>query len=168
MRKNWQPFIAFVVVVLLSLMVGLWIYLPENVLTGDKIDGFPVVVADETLFFIQANLGSFSAQERAQTIMNKLQTIAEDTSVELSLLRVEEQEEITHIVIGEKTLLRVTEADAKFVQISRTELANQYLAKIKDFLQTYRRERSDNSLTRAFISIIIAMAVLFLLDNKTT
>ena len=168
MRKNSQPFIAFVIVVLLNLMVGLWIYLPKNVLTGDKIDGFPVVVANETLFFIQVNLGSFSAQERAQTIMNKLQTIAEDTSVELSLLRVEEQEDITHIVIGEKTLLSVTEADAKFVQIPRTELANQYLAKIKDFLQTYRRERSDNSLTRAFISIIIAMAVLFLLDNKTT
>ena len=68
MRKNWQPLIVFVVVVLLNLMVGLWIYLPENVLTGDKIDGFPVVVANETLFFIQANLGSFSAQEGAKPL----------------------------------------------------------------------------------------------------
>ena len=117
---------------------------------------------------IQTNLGSFSAEERAQTITNKLHKIAQDISVDLSLLRLEERKDITHIVIGEKTLMSVTESDAKVVEIARTELANQYLVKIKNYLQTYKREQNANSLTTALISMIIALAVLFLLDIKTT
>lgn len=164
MKKYWQAFIAFVLVILLSVMGSPWVHSQEDAPNGDKIDGFPVVLADETLFVIQANVSSFSSEERAQTITNRLEKIAEDASVDLNLLQVEELEDTTNIVIGTKTLITVTEADAKIARIPRTELANEYLAKIQDSLQTYRKERSASYLIRAVIYTLIATAVLVLIQ----
>ena len=169
MRKYWQALIAFVLVILLNVIASPWVHSQIdgsqiNAPTGNKIDGFPVLLADETLFFIQANIGSFSSEERAQTITNRLQKIAEDTSVELNLLRLEEQEVTTSIVIGNKILVTLTEADAKAAQITRTKLANEYLAKIQDSLQIYRQERSAKYLIRSAIYTVIATVLLVLIQ----
>ena len=147
MKKYWQFLIIFVLVILLSFIAHPGVYSQIDDSAGDKIDGFPVLLADETLFVIQSNVGSFSSEERAQTITNRLAKIAEDTSVDLNLLRIQEQEATTNIVIGNKILVTLTAADAKAAQITRTKLANEDLAKIKDSLQIYRQERSTKYLT---------------------
>ena len=95
MKKYWQALIAFLLVILINSVVSSWAYSqengsPEN--NGNKIDGFAVTLADETLFVIQANVNSFSSEERAQTITNRLEKIAEDASVDLNQLRIEEQD----------------------------------------------------------------------------
>jgi small-conductance mechanosensitive channel len=164
MKKYWQAFIAFVVVILLSLITSPLLQAQEDTPSGDKIDGFPVVLADETLFIIQANVGSFSSQERAETITHRLEKIAEDTSVDLDSLRLEELEDTTNILIDRKNLITLTEADAKAARLKRTELAAQYLGKIKDSLQTYRKERSASYLIRAIIYTAIATVVLVLVQ----
>ena len=164
MKKYWQAFIAFILVILLSVMASPWVHSQEEPVKGDKIDGFPVLLADETLFVIQANVGSFSSEERAQTITNRLETIAEDTSVDLNSLRIEQLEDTSNIVIGTKNLVTLTEADAKAARLPRTELADQYLAKIKDSLQNYRQERSAGYLMRSVIYTVIATVVLVLIQ----
>lgn len=163
-KKYWQALISFVLVILLSLMTSHSVYSQEETITGNKIDGFPVILADETLFTVQVNVGSFSSEERAAAITNRLQTVAEDNSVELDLLQLEELENTTNIVIGKRTLVTLTENDAKAARLTRTELANEYLATIKDALQTYRLERSANYLIRASIYTAIATAVLILIQ----
>lgn len=164
MRKYWQALIAFLLVILLNLISSSWVYSQEDPSTGNKIDGFPVVMADQTLFVIQANVGSFSSEERAQTINNRLQKIAEDSSIDLNLLRVEEKEDISNIVIGKKTIVTLTQDDAKAARLPRTELANEYLEKIKDALQTYRKERSAKHLIRAGIYTAIATLLLIVIQ----
>ncbi len=164
MKKYWQFLITFVLVIVLSVIATSWVDSQVDDLTGDKIDGFPVLLADETLFVIQTDTGSFSSEERAQTITNRLQKIAEDTSVDLNLLKLEEQENITSIVIGSKIIVTLTEADAKAARINRTELANEYLAKIQDSLQTYRKERSSKHLIKSIIYTVIATVVLIFIQ----
>ncbi len=164
MKKYWQFLITFVLVILLSFIAHPGVYSQIDDSAGDKIDGFPVLLADETLFVIQSNVGSFSSEERAQTITNRLAKIAEDTSVDLNLLRIQEQEATTNIVIGNKILVTLTEADAKAAQITRTKLANEYLAKIKDSLQIYREERSTKYLIRSAIYTVIATVILVLIQ----
>ncbi|MDJ0898518.1 MAG: mechanosensitive ion channel family protein [Xenococcus sp. MO_188.B8] len=164
MKKYWQFLITFVLVIFLSLIAHPGVYSQIDDSAGDKIDGFPVLLADETLFVIQSNVGSFSSEERAQTITNRLEKIAEDTSVNLNLLRIQEQEATTNIVIGNKILVTLTEADAKAAQITRTKLANEYLAKIKDSLQIYREERSTKYLIRSAIYTVIATVILVLIQ----
>ena len=100
MKKYRQALITFILVILVSVIASPWVHSQEDVPKGNKIDGFPVVLANETLFLVQVNVGSFSSEERAKTITNRLEKIAEDSSVELNLLRVEELEDITNIVIG--------------------------------------------------------------------
>ena len=164
MKKYWQAFITFFLVILLNVIGSPWVHSQGDASTGNKIDGFPVVFADETLFVIQANVGSFSSEERAQTISNRLQKIANDSSLDFNLLRVEEIEDISNIVIGTKTIVTLTEEDAKAVRLPRTELAKEYLAKIKDSLQSYRQERSANYLIRACIYAAIATLVLIIIQ----
>ena len=164
MKKYWQFLITFVLVIVLSVIATSWVDSQVDELTGDKIDGFSVLLADETLFIIQTDTGSFSSEERAQTITNRLQKIAEDTSVDLNLLKLEEQENITSIVIGSKIIVTLTEADAKAARITRTKLANEYLAKIQDSLQTYRQERSAKYLIKSIIYTVIATIGLLIIQ----
>ena len=164
MKRYWQFLITFVLVILLSLISSPGIYSQIDVPTGDKIDGFPVLLEDETLFMIQTNVGSFSSEERAQTITNRLQKIADDSSLDLNLLRLAKQEETTSIVLGNKIIVTLTEADAKAAQTNQTELANEYLAKIQDSLQTYRQERSAKHLIRSAIYTVIATVVLLIIQ----
>ena len=164
MKKCWQAFMAFTLVVLLSIIASPRVHSQQDTPTGNKIDGFPVVLANETLFIIQANVGSFSSEERAETITNRLEKVAEDNSIDLNLLRVEELEDITNIVIGSKTLVTLTEDDAKALRLPRNELANQYLEKIKNSLLTYRQERSADYLIRAVIYAFIATVMLILIQ----
>ena len=164
MKKYWQAFITFFLVILLNVIGSPWVHSQGDASTGNKIDGFPVVFSDETLFVIQANVGSFSSEERAQTISNRLQKIANDSSLDFNLLRVEEIEDISNIVIGTKTIVTLTEEDAKALRLPRTELAKEYLAKIKDSLQSYRQERSANYLIRACIYAAIATLVLIIIQ----
>ena len=164
MKKYWQFLITFVLIIVLSVISNSWVDSQVDELAGDKIDGFPVLLADETLFIIQTDTGSFSSEERAQTITNRLQKIAEDTSVDLNLLKIEEQENITSVAIGSKIIVTLTEADAKAARITRTELANEYLAKIQDSLQTYRQERSAKHLIRSIIYTAIATLALVIIQ----
>ncbi|MGK7899026.1 MAG: mechanosensitive ion channel family protein [Xenococcus sp. (in: cyanobacteria)] len=164
MKKYWQFLITFVLVILLTVITSSWVDSQVDAPTGDEIDGYPVTLANETLFVIQTDVGSFSSEERAQTITNRLQRIANDNSFNLNLLKLEEQENTTNIVIGNKIIVTLTEADAKAVRITRTELANQYLAKIQDSLQTYRQERSTQHLIKAIIYTVIATIILLLVQ----
>ena len=164
MKKYWQALIAFLLVILLNVISSSWVYSQEDVSTGDEIDGYPVVLADQTLFVIKTNFGSFSSEERAQAISNRLEKIAEDSPVDLNLLRVEEKEDVSNIVIGTKPIVTVTQDDAKAARLPRTELANEYLEKIKDALQTYRKEHSAKYLVKAGIYTAIATLVLIIIQ----
>ena len=71
MKKYWQFLITFVLVILLNVIASPGVHSQIDAPTGNKIDGFPVMLADETLFVIQTNVGSFSSEERAQTITRR-------------------------------------------------------------------------------------------------
>ena len=167
MKKYWQALIAFFLVILITTIVSPWAYSQENISpenNGNKIDGFPVTLADETLFVIQANVNSFSSEERAETINNRLEKIAQDNSVDLNKLTIEELEGISNIVLETKTIVTVTEADAKISRIPRTQLAEEYLEKIKSALETYKKERSAKYLIRSVIYTVIATFILVLIQ----
>lgn len=166
-EKILASFNRFFLVILINTIASPWAYSqgngsPEN--NGNKIDGFPVTLADETLFVIQANVNSFSSEERAETINNRLEKIVQDTSVDLNKLTIEELEGISNVVLETKTIVTITEADAKISRIPRTQLAEEYLKKIKDALETYKKERSAKYLIRAIIYTVIATFILVLIQ----
>ncbi len=131
--------------------------------SGDVIDGFPVTLADSQLFVIQANVGSFSSEERAATISNRLEKIAANSTIKIEDLRLEENGNMTNCIIDNKVVLTLTEEDAAVARKTRPELANEYLNIIKDNLQKYRKERSFDYLIKAAIYTAIATGILLVI-----
>jgi hypothetical protein len=52
----------------------------------------PVGLADETLFYIQAKLASFSLAFRAQVVSNRSSTFAKQTEISLDSLKIVDNE----------------------------------------------------------------------------
>ena len=134
-----------------------------NSSAGNKIDGFPVVLADETLFIIQANVGSFSSEERAAAISKRLEKIATNSDIKIESIKLETKEDTTNIIIGNKVVVTLTEDDAQVSRKPRQELAQQYLATIKNKLQEYRKERSLEYLIKAAIYTAISTITLIVI-----
>ncbi|NJO93773.1 MAG: hypothetical protein HC820_04375 [Hydrococcus sp. RM1_1_31] len=142
----------------------------EQVNSVQKIDGFPVVLDNETLFVIQANSGSFSPEERAQTITNRIENIAKDSSIDLAALKVEKQGNTTSIVLNKNILITLTENDAKAARETPQDLANEYQNKIKNAIEQYRESRQPRSLLFGILYTFLAtitLIVTLLVLNKT-
>lgn len=144
----------------------------QNNLPGDKnsaaitkIDGSPVILGDTTLFVIKQSVGSFSPQERSQAVTNRLEIIAQDTSISLENLKIIDETDTTNIVIGDKLLITITEKDAQAADTTRQEIAKEYLEKISKTIALYREERSFQSIIRGLISSLIATLVMVIISR---
>ena len=163
MNKYLKKAVFTALVAFLLVLASPFVYSQDSTDNGDKIDGFPVVLADETLFVIQANVGSFSSEDRADTISNRLEKIATNSTIKIESIKLEDLENTTNIIIGDKVVVTLTEDDASVARKPRQELANEYLTIIKDNLQEYRKERSLDYLIKAAIYTVIATVALIII-----
>lgn len=130
----------------------------------NKIDGTPVLLGDTTLFVIQKSVGSFSPQERAQALTNRLEIIANDPLISMDNLRVVEDSDITSIVIGDKTLFTITDKDAKAANKTRQILAEKCIEIIRNAINQYRKERSLDYIIKGLLySFILTIFLLIFL-----
>ena len=127
----------------------------------NKIDGTPVLLGNTTLFVIQKNVGSFSHQERAQAVTNRLEKIANDPLISMDKLRVVEDSDTTNIVIGDKTLFTITDKDAKAVNKTRQILAEKCIEIIRNAINQYRKERSLDNILKGLFYTFISTVILF-------
>ncbi|WP_414574590.1 mechanosensitive ion channel family protein [Anabaena sp. CCY 9402-a] len=132
----------------------------QNLEAIEKIDGTPVVLGDNTLFIIKQSVGSFSSQERAKAVINRIETIANDFSMSPDNLQVSDQQDTSNIVLGEKLIYTITDNDAKPTGQTRQELARVYLNKIASSIKIYRNERSLNNLIKGAVYSLIATLIL--------
>ncbi|WP_254433037.1 MULTISPECIES: mechanosensitive ion channel family protein [unclassified Dolichospermum] len=127
----------------------------------NKIDGTPVLLGNTTLFVIQKNVGSFSHQERAQAVTNRLEKIANDPLISMDKLRVVKDSDTTNIVIGDKTLFTITDKDAKAVNKTRQILAEKCIEIIRNAINQYRKERSLYNILKGLFYTFISTVILF-------
>jgi len=85
----------------------------------------PVVVGGKTLFYVQERVYSFSPEDRAKAITERVQRLYRDPKVSLDAIRVEDQETATEVAAGDMVIMTVTDRDAKAAGRGRQELANQ-------------------------------------------
>ncbi len=122
----------------------------------------PVVVRGKTLFYVQERVYSFSPEDRARAITERLQRLYRDPSVSLDAIQVEDQESATEIVLGDQVIMTVTDRDAQAAGRSRLELANEYAQVIRTTAQELQREYSLKSILLGVLWTLIATAVLVL------
>jgi len=159
---------------LLSLVLALVLSLmPLNLVQAQspatlKIDGFPVQLNRQELFIIQTQVGSFSPEERAQAISARLNAITQDPSVDLEDLTLDTDAETTSVVLDNRVLVTVTQADAKAARQDQQQLANSYRDIIQSSIAEHQKQRSTKGiiygLAGSAIASVILLVTLWLLN----
>ncbi|MEX1315906.1 MAG: mechanosensitive ion channel family protein [Synechococcaceae cyanobacterium] len=124
-------------------------------LTAARADA-PVVLGDDTLFPIQARVGSFEPAFRAQVISDRLLTFARDLSIPLESIEVADNADAgsTDIRAGGTTLVTVVDADAAAAGMARDELAAAYAQRIREASREYRRAYGWRSILIGAVSSV--------------
>jgi small-conductance mechanosensitive channel len=140
----------------------------------EKIEqtGAPVVLGDDTLFYIQARIGSFSPEFRAQIVSTRLSALAKQTEISLDALGLVDNDltETLDIVVGEQTLVTIADVDAVAAGQTRQQLASEYLPIIRDSIAAYRSAYGLRNILLGVLYTFIATAIIviiFLATNKS-
>ncbi len=108
--------------------------------------GAPVVFGTDTLFRLYGNLGPFSAESRANTLVERLRKQGQGI-VRGDSIGITDRETYSEVAVGDAVLMTVLDADAEPLGIDRVELARDYAAKIRSSVIT----ASERSSTRALL-----------------
>jgi small-conductance mechanosensitive channel len=121
-----------------------------------------------TLFRVRG-VSSYSAEQRAGAIAERVVDAARDSSVAVESLRTVEGPSVVRLNAGDRTILGVIDADAALEGVTRVELAAAHLARIRGAITEYRQARSAAALRRsalwtgiAAVALVAALAILWL------
>ncbi|WP_143467521.1 hypothetical protein [Leptolyngbya ohadii] len=155
-------------VVLLTIASSPAIAQSENS-AGNPVDGYPVVLDGIELFRIRQRIpGVVSAREQADIVSARLVQIANDESISLETIRVEEQGSNSVIQAGDTVLLTVQEGD-RDGNLSRRATAARNAQVVQSAVAQYRHDRSAqqivSGITFAIISTIALIGFLALVQR---
>jgi small-conductance mechanosensitive channel len=122
--------------------------------------GVPVQLGGETVFRIQARLGTLSPSERASIVERRLVELAATPFLNLEDLHPVEYDDTVEVVLGSRVITVVTEADAVAAGLPRAELAHRTAGNIKAALQRVRQAASWQSLLTGVLFSLLATVVI--------
>ncbi|GBL08589.1 mechanosensitive channel MscK [Microcystis aeruginosa Sj] len=158
MKKIGHTLIIFIVVLLMTLSTPLLGIAQNPTQLENKIDGFPVMLDGKPLFFIRRGVSSFSAEERANAITRRIERIAQNDSIPIENLTIEQlpDDNSLYLSVDQEVILTVTERDAKAYRSTPEVLAQQALQKIQVAIAQYRQDRKPEQLLKNIIYTVIA------------
>jgi small-conductance mechanosensitive channel len=169
MNKNLTTFItgiilAFLLTITMPLVVAQNTPSPHPTSPPSQDVTAPVVIENETLFFIQTSQSGLSIQERAGRINQRLRYFAENQDISLNQIEVYNGDKdgipLTTISAGNILLMGISDKDAQKVGKPRPELAQEYSENIKNAVSLYRKERSLKYLLRGTLWCVVATVIL--------
>ena len=119
--------------------------------------GVPVVVFEDTLFYIFSKLGPYSPSDRARAIADKLEFLVEENLYDENALMVYSSAESDDIIHGETIILSIINRDAFWLDKPRNVVAEEHLETIKTSIKEYQKN------TSLFSNIIRIIKLLFVL-----
>jgi small-conductance mechanosensitive channel len=149
----------------------LWLLTPgaPQVFAADDEPAIPtaaVVVDGEALFRVRG-VSAFPAEERARLVSRRIVEFARDRGQATSALRVVQTERSSDILMGDRRLLAVVDADGEIEGIHREDLARVYLERIRGAVESYRHARSPRNLLiglgASLAATVVLAAALFVL-----
>lgn len=101
-----------------------------------KQTGYPVVVGEDTLFFLYRPLGSYSAEERALVVSERLRKILEEPDHDLQPVRVVPDSLNLSIRYGDRLIMTLVPADSTVGQAELRSTAIEQARAIQSVLDT--------------------------------
>ncbi len=130
---------------------------------GARPAGAPVIVAGQTLFYVPARMFTFSPEDRAKTIAERVQWLSGQSAAQIRALHTEDAETTTAIVSDQVVVATVTDADAQAAGKTRQELANDYTQVIQRAALALRDEHSLRTILFGALYSLIATVLLLVL-----
>ncbi len=129
------------IIKLLLVFLGFTLYAKSNVVDSlSNLKKFPVVINNDTLFYIQNRLGSLSAKERAERTQAILMRLEENLMVVPDSIKAEDVGLTTDILYQKEIIFSVADADADSLHIARNQLANNYRSKMAMAIKNYKNQ----------------------------
>lgn len=131
--------------------------------------GYPVAPFGDTLFLIFSKVGSYSPEERAASVTEKIQRVYGNELFNPDSIKLASGETSTDILFQDMAIMSVNDVEALWRNTTHHQLAARYREIISDAI---RKERDENSLVSILIRIgevlliILAMYILIRLINK--
>jgi small-conductance mechanosensitive channel len=125
--------------------------------------GAPVVVDRDTLFYVTSRVLSFTPEDRAKAIGERLHRLIDDELVTPQAITVQEAEGGSEIHCRDIIVMTVTDADARSAGVGRAELANTIAARIRrEFGVVRERYSLRKYLLAALYSVLTIGVVIFI------
>ncbi len=127
--------------------------------------GFPVTgFFKDTLFTIYSNLGSFSAQERAKAVSNRIQKLGKARGFNSDSLIALSQYNNLNLKYQDLILMSLSEDDALWANQSLDSLAKQHLTDIAIAVMAYQEETNIVTLLQEFgLALLVILITYFIL-----
>lgn len=137
-------------------------------LLRNHIKSYPVYgfLAD-TLFVVYHNLGSFTAEDRANAINNRIDIIKKEFNTYTDSLLIQNNELNIDIVYKDKTIITITDNDAIWNNTSKDTLATIYKNKIYKSILKYKSETSYLQISKE-IGLVLIVLICFWYAVKYT
>ncbi len=167
MKKICHTLVTFTITLLLVLTIST-VGIAQNLAqpealqsqtqTENIIDGFPVTLDGRPIFFIRRGVSSFSAEDRANAITQRIKRIAQNYSTALENLKIAPNpyDSSLYLSLDKEVILTITEQDARAYFSTPEVLARDALQRIKDAIDQYRQARRPEQLLRNTLYTAIA------------
>lgn len=119
----------------------------------------PVVITSDTLFFLGTNLGPFTAEQRVKELTGKINSIIQNGENPDSI-KSSEYSGYTNILLNNRILMSVTNADAEFSGKRRADLTRENILILQEQI---RSEIEQHSSKRLLLNGGITLGLLLLL-----
>ncbi|MBA5866356.1 MAG: mechanosensitive ion channel [Nitrospira sp. CR1.3] len=136
-------------------------------LDAGPVQSIATVSLDGEILFRVHGVTAYPADRRAQNIMARMSAIAADPLVQPHAIHVEEAEDRSTILAGDRFVMSVFDGDAKLEGVSRQILAESIRARVAEAVVSYRHERSSRVLLidtayAGAATIVMVLLVVFL------
>jgi small-conductance mechanosensitive channel len=116
--------------------------------------GAPVVFEDETLFVLYDQIGAFTAEERARSVVERLTKLAKDPFTRGHPVTATDRDVTSELLHGDMVVMTVTDRDAAPTGLSRTDAAKIYAGKVERALA---RSREQVTLKALIVDALLAL-----------
>lgn len=107
----------------------------------------PVVIDGATLFPVRG-ISAFPAEKRAEDIADRIRALAANPAYSRQWLRVEEVPLGSQVMGGTQAIMLVIDSDSRIEGVRRQVLAQAYLSRIGEAIESFRRDREPALLLR--------------------
>ena len=125
--------------------------------------GAPVTLNGQTLFYVKGRLFTFSPEDRARTIQQRLVWLSKQPESQIRGLAVVDEGNTSEIVSGDTVVMTVTEGDAAAEGKSRQQVANEYAGLIRSAAENLRKQYSFKTLLLGAVYAGLSTLILLVL-----